>query len=59
MPWKFAALHREEIEVISAGAKGKLKLGGPVVSRHVKVKSYNLTKDDQQILDNDFLVAPG
>ena len=56
---ELAALHSDEIEIFSADAKDKLKLGGPVVSRHVKVKAYSLIRDDQQIPDHDFPVGSG
>ena len=53
MPW--SSLHcSDEIEILSADAKDELKLGAPVVSRHVKVKAYSLSNDDQQIPDHDF-----
>ena len=37
-------MNSDEIEVFSADAKDKLRLGGPVVSRHIKVRSYSLIR---------------
>ena len=56
---ELSALNHDEIEVFSADAKDKLRLGGPVVSRHIKVRSYSLIRDDQSIPDHDFPSGSG
>ena len=56
---ELSSMNSDEIEVFSADAKDKLRLGGPVVSRHIKVRSYSLIKDNQSIPDHDFPSAPG
>ena len=52
-------MNNDEIEVFSVDAKDKLRLGGPVVSRHIKVSSYSLIRDNHSIPDHDFPSAPG
>ena len=56
---EMGALFTDEVQVVSADAKDKLRLGGPVVSRHIKVKDFSLLSDSQEIPDHDFPSGPG
>ena len=56
---EFGTMFPKDVQVISADAKDKLKIGGPVVSRYIRVKNYSLLSDHLEIPDHDFPSGPG